>query len=147
MPQAVSMFINALFMAALSLDSLFIPAAARAQDQGAQESVEAVLGVDGVQRATILLDSYSYAPSHIIVQSGKPLELTLTSLTLLTPHNFVLKDPGVDVDIDQTVWGGKTEVVRLTPAKPGLYTFYCDKKLPFFPSHRDKGMEGKLEVK
>jgi hypothetical protein len=28
----------------------------------------------------------------------------------------------------------------------GEYPFYCSKKLLFFKSHREKGMEGMLEV-
>jgi plastocyanin len=102
---------------------------------------------DGVQRATLILDSYSYAPSHLVVQAGHPVELTLTSVTTLTPHNFVLKEPGAGLQIEQEVGAGKTAVVRFTPSQPGLFTFYCDKKLLFFASHREKGMEGRLEVR
>ena len=40
---------------------------------------------DGVQRTTVILDSYSYQPSHLIVEKGKPVELTLKSVTMLTP--------------------------------------------------------------
>lgn len=102
---------------------------------------------DGVQRATITLDSYSYAPNNLIVQSGKPVELTLTSVTTLTPHNFVLKDPAAGLDIEKDVGAGKSLTVRFTPTQSGTVTFYCDKKLLFFKSHREKGMEGRLEVK
>ena len=28
---------------------------------------------DGVQRTTVILDSYSYQPGHLIVEKGKPL--------------------------------------------------------------------------
>ncbi|MDP9132137.1 MAG: hypothetical protein M3M98_03250, partial [Nitrospirota bacterium] len=48
--------------------------------------------LDGIQRATIILDSYSYTPNHLIIQSGKPVELLLTSITTITPHNFLLKN-------------------------------------------------------
>ena len=147
MPQTGLLFSNALFVFALCCDCIFLPGVANAEERSSTPSTEAALGPDGVQRVTILLDSYSYAPSHVVVQSGKPLELTLNSLTFLTPHNFVLKNQDLGVDIDETVWGGGTEVVRFTPSKPGLYPFYCDKKLPFFPSHRDQGMEGTLDVK
>ena len=147
MPHVVLLVSNVLLVFALCCDCTFLLGVANAGDQSSRQSTEAVLDSDGIQRATILLDSYSYAPGHIVVESGKPVELTLKSLTFLTPHNFVLKDPTLGVDIDETVWGGGSEVVRFTPSKPGLYTFYCDKKLPFFPSHRDQGMEGTLEVK
>lgn len=105
----------------------------------------AVTGADGVQRATITLDSYSYDPSHLVVQSGHPVELTLVSVTILTPHNFVLKEGGLS--IEQDVSAGKTVKVRFTPPQPGVFPFYCDKQLLFFKSHREKGMEGRLEVR
>ena len=105
------------------------------------------LDQDGVQRASVQLDSYAYTPGHVIVQSGKPVELTLTSVTFLTPHNFVLLDSAAGLAVEQDVGAGKTVVVKFTPTRPGLYAFYCDKKLPLFPSHREKGMEGRLEVR
>jgi heme/copper-type cytochrome/quinol oxidase subunit 2 len=105
------------------------------------------LGENGVQRATVTLDSYSYAPSHLIVASGKPVELTLTSVTTITPHNFIIKDPTGGLDIEQDVGAGKTAMVKFTPSRTGIFTIYCDKRLWPLPSHRDKGMEGTLEVK
>ncbi len=102
---------------------------------------------DGVQRATVILDSYSYTPHHLIVQSGRPVELVLTSITSITPHNFVLKDDAVGLAIERDVGAGKTVTVQFTPTKAGTYQFFCDKKLLFLPSHREKGMEGKLEVR
>ncbi len=113
----------------------------------AGESVELALGDDGIQRGTITLDSYSYSPNHLIVRASKPVELTLTSVTTLTPHNFVLKEPAAGLSVEQDVGAGKSIMVRVTPTQPGLYTFYCDKQLLFFKSHREKGMEGRLEVR
>ena len=103
--------------------------------------------LDGMQRATIILDSYSYTPNHLIVQAGKPVELLLTSITTITPHNFLLKDAAAGLSIERDVGSGRTVTVQFTPTKPGTYTFYCDKKLLFFPSHQEKGMEGILEVR
>ena len=45
------------------------------------------VAANGVQRATITLDSYSYAPNHLIVESEKPVELTLTGVTTIIPSN------------------------------------------------------------
>jgi hypothetical protein len=81
MPHAVVLFSYALFGFALCCDCIFLPGLANAEDQPSRQSAEAVLGSDGIQRATILLDSYSYAPGHLVVQSGKPVELTLNSQT------------------------------------------------------------------
>ena len=100
-------------------------------------------GADGVQRATITLDSYSYTPNHLVVEAGKPVELTLTSATTITPHNFIIKELSVEQDLS----AGKTAIVKFTPTQMGVFPIYCDKRLWPLPSHRDKGMEGKFEVK
>jgi plastocyanin len=105
------------------------------------------VGPDGVQRASITLDSYSFGPAQLIVQAGKPVELTLTSVATLVPHNLVLKEPAAGIAVAQDVGPRETATVRFTPTQPGAYVFYCDKKLLFFPSHREQGMEGRLEVR
>jgi heme/copper-type cytochrome/quinol oxidase subunit 2 len=105
------------------------------------------VAADGVQRATVTLDSYSYSPNHLIVEAGKPVELTLTSVTTITPHNFIIKDPAGSLSVEQDVSAGKTVTVKFTPTQPGTFPIYCDKRLWPMPSHRDKGMEGKLEVR
>lgn len=109
--------------------------------------VAAEVGADGVQRAALTLDSYSYAPAHLIVQAGKPVDLTLTSVTTIVPHNFVLNDPASGLNLSQDVSAGKTVKITFTPVQAGTFAFFCDRKLPLFPSHREKGMEGKLDVR
>lgn len=101
---------------------------------------------DGIQRATVILDSYSYSPSHLVVEHGKPVELTLTSATTITPHNFIIKDSTGNFLVEQDVGAGTTIMVRFVPAQPGIFPIFCDKRLWPMPSHRDKGMEGTLEV-
>jgi plastocyanin len=113
----------------------------------AEESLLVQPGADGIQRATIMLDSYAYAPNHVVVQAGKPVELTLHSVTSLTPHNFLITELAAGFRVEQDVGAGKTATVKFTPMQPGTYPFYCDKKLLFFASHREKGMEGRLEVR
>ncbi|MGH7166188.1 MAG: cupredoxin domain-containing protein [Nitrospiraceae bacterium] len=139
----------------LATIALILCGAAAAQLGGTLEQASAQSGTpvvvqvdpDGVQRATIVLDSYSYSPNHLVVQSGKPVELMLNSVTTLTPHNFVLKEPAAGLDVEKDVGAGKSLTVRFTPTQPGTFSFYCDKKLLFFKSHREKGMEGHLDVR
>ncbi|HEY6262327.1 MAG TPA: cupredoxin domain-containing protein [Nitrospiraceae bacterium] len=100
-----------------------------------------------MQRATVTLDSYSYAPNHLIVEAGKPVELTLTSVTTIVPHNFIIKSPTGSLSVEQDVSAGKTVTIKFTPTQPGTFPIYCDKRLWPLPSHRDKGMEGTLEVR
>ena len=105
------------------------------------------VAADGMQRTTITLDSYSYTPNHLIVEAGKPVELTLTSVTTIVPHNFIIKDPAGSLSVEQDVSAGKTVIIKFTPTQRGTFPIYCDKRLWPLPSHRDKGMEGKLEVR
>ena len=55
---------------------------------------------------------------------------------------------GLEVTVDHThpMGGGKTVTVEFTATQAGSYPFYCNKKLPFMKSHRDKGMQGRLQV-
>src|SRR5215472_15557797 len=76
---------------------------AQEKPAGPPAAVTAEAGPDGVQRASITVDSYSFTPGHLIVQAGKSVELTLTSVTTLTPHNFIIKDPAAGLSVQQEV--------------------------------------------
>ena len=102
---------------------------------------------DGIQRATIVLDSYAFTPSSISVQAGIPIRLRLENQSILIPHNFVMDHPAVDLQPNVNVDAGESVTLQLLVRVPGIYTFYCDKQLLFFPSHREEGMEGRLEVR
>ena len=121
---------------------------ANAADAPASEApTVATIDADGVQRATLILDSYSYSPSHLIVEVNRPVELTLTNESSFAPHNIVIVDPASGLVIHHDVSSGKPSVVRFTPTRVGTFPFFCDKKAPFMASHRAKGMEGALEVR
>ena len=72
---------------------------------------------------------------------------SLKTQSFLTPHNFVLDYPDADLQHDVSVDAGDSVTIRFSVQTPGTYTFYCDKQLLFFPSHREEGMEGRLEVR
>ncbi len=102
---------------------------------------------DGVQRITILMESYSFSPSDIIVQTGKPVSIRLENHSFLIPHNFVIDNPTMGLHHEFDVSAGDSVNLQLLLTTPGIYTFYCDRQLLFFPSHREEGMEGHLEVR
>ena len=137
------------FVCVLMCGTVIAPALVHAADQAPQVPPLQVPvdQLDGIQRATVILDSYSYTPSHLIVQAGKPVELLLTSITSITPHNFLLKNEAAGLSIERDVSSGRTVTVQFTVRKPGLYPFYSDKILLFFASRREEGMEGVLEVR
>ncbi len=102
---------------------------------------------EGIQRASIVLDSYAYAPAHISVQAGLPVEFRLENQSFLTPHNFIMDHPDAGLQRNVNVDAGDHVTIRFIAETPGTYIFYCDKQLLFFPSHREEGMEGRLEVR
>jgi heme/copper-type cytochrome/quinol oxidase subunit 2 len=108
---------------------------------------EVPMDPDGIQRAVIEADSYEFSPRHLVVRAGKPVELTVKSVTVLVPHNFLIDDPTSGLAIREEIPAGQTVKVAFTPTVPGSFAIYCDKKLLFFKSHREKGMEGVLEVR
>jgi plastocyanin len=100
---------------------------------------------DGIQRVDILGGSYFFDPNYIVVKVNIPVEFRIRKEGGYTPHNFILKAPEAGIDISQDL-GKEPAIVKFTPTKPGKYEFYCDKKLLFFKSHKEKGMVGTLEV-
>ena len=98
-----------------------------------------------VQKVEIVVDSYSFEPDTIKVTAGKPVELTLRSVTSLIPHNFTIDDPASGLDVDVDIPSGEDVTVTFTPLKAGKFPFYCGKK-GIFGSHLKKGMKGTIEV-
>lgn len=112
-----------------------------------------VLGTPGIRAAEeqprtipIQMGDYRFSPDEISVVAGETVRLELHNTDTLTPHNFTLKEKNAGLDIDVDVGAGKTRTVEVTPQWPGSYTFFCNKKLPFMKSHRDRGMTGTLIV-
>ena len=94
----------------------------------------------------VKLEDYHFIPDSITVLTGETVQLELTNTDSMTPHNFTLKAEAAGLDVDVDVSAGKTEFIDITPLAPGRYKFYCNKKLLFFKSHSERGMEGTLVV-
>ena len=102
--------------------------------------------VSNAEEIVIDMESYVFSPSEITVDVGKPITLILNNQSFLVPHNFLLDDPhGVRV-LEADISSGESQSFSLTLTEPGVYPFYCEKQLFFFPSHREEGMEGRLIV-
>ncbi len=100
---------------------------------------------DGVQRVRLVAVSYFFKPNHIVVKANVPVELTASRESGITPHDLVIRaeDAGINVKEDLA---SDPKKIAFTATKPGKYPIYCSKKLPFMAGHREKGMEGILEV-
>ena len=122
----------------------FFCATGYCQEAGKKVFITTV-GPDGVQRVSVSAGEYFFGPNYIIVKVHIPVEMTVKKTSGFVPHNIVIDSPGADIVINEPI-GKEQTIVKFTPGKTGKYPFYCTKKLLFFKSHREKGMEGILEV-
>lgn len=106
-----------------------------------------VHGQEPPREIAITMGGYHYAPDVIEVDSGQTIFLHLSNTDGITPHNFTLVDESAGLDVDSDVSAGTSVRISLTPQRPGTWTWYCNKKLPFMKSHRDRGMQGTLVVR
>ena len=73
------------------------------------------------------------------------VELKVKKESGFVPHNIAMKAPEAGIEFEESL-SSDPKTIRFTPTKTGSYPMYCSKKLLFFESHREKGMEGVLEV-
>ena len=107
--------------------------------------VTAPVDSEGVQAVTIEAHSYYFKPSRIVVQAGKPVDLTIRFKSFFTPHNLTCahEDAGIVIDKSAGFMSfKKTKRIRFTPTVPGEYPFHCG-----VGSHMMKGMKGTLVVR
>ena len=128
---------------------LYIIAAVLIASYAAASSGEPVTVVpidqDGIQRVEIEGGSYFFKPDHIVVRINIPVELKVSKESGLIPHNIVAISREAGIAFQENL-SSTPKSIRLTPTKVGTYPIYCSKKAPFSKSHREKGMEGVIEV-
>ncbi|MEK7197104.1 MAG: quinol oxidase, partial [Nitrospirota bacterium] len=88
---------------------------------------------------------YFFEPYHIIVKINMPVELTVRKKPGIVPHDIIVNAPEAGINFKEDL-SKESKVIRFTPKKTGKYPVYCSKKLLFFKSHKERGMEGLLEV-
>lgn len=110
-----------------------------------EKRVVATTGADGIQRVEIVGGEYYYDPNYIVVKVNRPVEMKLRKAGGFIPHDLVVKAPeaGIDIRIEMK---DEPQIVRFTPTRVGKYPMYCDKSFLWFKTHREKGMEGMIEV-
>lgn len=121
------------------------PAASDAHAPGKITRAVATLGSDGIQRLDITGGEYYYEPNYLVVKVNTPVEIKVKKAGGFIPHNLIAKAPeaGIDFKIDLK---NDFQTINFTPTKTGKFPMYCDKKLLWFDDHREKGMEGMIEV-
>jgi len=124
---------------------LLVPSVRGDENNSGEKIFRAVIAKNGVQYVEIVGGNYFFDPNHIIVMLNVPVELKVRKEPGITPHDIVMKSPEAGMDFKESL-DTETKTIRFTPTKTGTYPFFCDKKLLFFESHREKGMEGVMEV-
>lgn len=122
---------------------IFVSTVLAIQKERVEKRYSAHIDPDGIQRVNIKAGSYYFDPNYIVVKVNTPVELNIVKESGIIPHNFVLEINGTHIKEEIKKEGTK---ISFTPMQIGKFEFYCDKKLPFLPSHRDEGMWGIIEV-
>jgi plastocyanin domain-containing protein len=110
-----------------------------------EKRVIATVEADGVQRVEVLGGSYYFDPNTIVVKVNVPVELKVRKEPGMAPHSIAIHAPEAGIDFSESL-STEPKVIHFTPTKAGKYPFVCDKRFLFFKSHKDRGMEGVLEV-
>ncbi len=113
--------------------------------QERKETHVAKVDADGVQRVRIVGGSYFFKPNHVVVKLNVPVELSVSRESGIAPHNLILKAIEAGLAVEEDL-GTDARKIVFKPTAAGRYPFYCSKKLPFVAGHRERGMEGALEV-
>jgi plastocyanin domain-containing protein len=105
----------------------------------------ATVDADGIQRVDVLGGSYYFDPNTIVVKVNVPVELKVRKEPGMAPHSIAIHAPEAGIDFSEAL-STEPKVIPFVPTKAGKYPFVCDKRFLFFKSHKDRGMEGVLEV-
>jgi len=106
---------------------------------------QSIIAADGVQHVRIEGGNYFFKPRRVIVKANVPVELTVKVENGVIPHTLVIQAPEAGIAVDEKL-SSNAKAIRFTPTAVGKYPFFCKNKFLFFKSHREKGMEGVLEV-
>jgi len=93
----------------------------------------------------VIAGEYFFKPARLTVKVNQPVRIVVSREAGIVPHNLVIDASTAGVNIKEDL-STEPKSITFTPTAVGVYAIYCDKKLPFFASHRERGMEGVLEV-
>ena len=105
---------------------------------------KASIDKNGIQKVEMVGGSYFYKPNDVIVKVNVPVEIIIKKEPGFVPHNIIMHSPeaGMNFTVELST---DPQTIKFTPTKVGKYPFYCDHGILFW-NHREKGMEGILEV-
>jgi plastocyanin domain-containing protein len=123
------------------------PTEQKPRPPGEQQAHVAKVEADGMQRVRVIAGSYFFKPSHIVVKVNTPVEILASREAGMAPHDLVIQAPDAGINVERDLETKVATRIAFTPTKVGRYPIYCSKKPPLGgASHRERGMEGVLEV-
>ena len=128
----------------LALILVLFPASSVFAQEASDKGLVVPIADDGVQRVEITGGSYYFSPDHLVVKVNVPVEF-IVKKEGKKPHSIAMKAPEAGMEFSEKL-GSKPISIRFTPTKTGKFPFWCTKKFPFMKSHKDRGMQGVLEV-
>src|SRR5574341_139677 len=131
-------FISVLFLMAVSF--------AYADSPKEVKRVVAAVDPDGVQRVEDRGGEYFFDRNEIVVKVNAPVELKVMKKKGYVPHNIAAQSPEAGIEFKVDLGDKEAKTVKFTHTKTGKYPLFCDKRLLWFKSHKDRGMEGVIEV-
>ena len=112
----------------------------------AEEQIkQAAVNENGIQEIEIIGGDYFFKPQHITVKAGIPVVLRVKKEKGMVPHDITMSEKQAGIEINESL-STEFKNIQFTPFQTGKFPFYCSGRFLFFKSHRDKGMEGVLEV-
>ncbi len=112
---------------------------------GAEKRFVATVGADGVQHVELTGGEYFFDPNYIVVKMNIPVELKVKKEPGYVPHDIMVKAPEAGIDFKADL-SKEFQTIKFTPTKVGKYEMWCDKRLLWFKSHKERGMDGYIEV-
>ncbi len=113
---------------------------------GGEKRFVAAVGADGIQHVEITGGEYYFDPNYLVVKVNTPVELTLKKAKGYIAHDMTVKAPEAGIDFKVDLSDKEAKTVKFTPTKVGKYEMWCDQKLLWFKSHKERGMDGYIEV-
>ncbi len=113
--------------------------------RGVEKRFVAAVGPDGVQHVEITGGEYYFDPNYIIVKVNTPVELKVRKAPGFISHDITVKAPEAGIDFKADL-GKEWQSIKFTPTKVGKYEMFCDERFLWFTSHKDRGMDGFIEV-
>jgi plastocyanin len=124
---------------------LLMAGTALAEDKQAEKRFVATIDKDGYQRVVMTAGEYYFDPDVVVVKVNVPVEVTITKMGGITPHNLVVKAPEADLNFSIDL-SSDPKKISFMATKTGSYPFECTNQFLFFKSHKERGMHGVLEV-